>query len=192
MIKDGIYLKSLSGLWDVLKYSKVFFVLKKKEEFFLFLCQCPILSFPCQCPISVFQSKKQKPNFVSDGENAQSKHVWNTWPQCLALQPAAQMLSSRAALDSAGLCRDPSTGTKGLLPAQGIPYSGTCVVAAVLCRCQGCCKASESHLWAPFTSPAALCRCTCLLFLFLSQHLKCTSCSLKFAAHLWKCRLGSL
>lgn len=29
-------------------------------------------------------------------------------------------------------------------------------------------------------------------FLFLSQHLKCTSCSLKFAAHLWKCKLGSL
>lgn len=145
----------------------------------------------------MFWSNKQKPNFVfpmDQRENAQSKPVWSTQTSALLCKQQHKFFP-RGQHWTLQVCAGP--------PAQ--ESEGSCLHREFLTQvytylCSSCCAVQVPGLlqgqWEPslcYLSHPQLPSAGALpVFLFLSQRLKCTSCALKFAAHLWKCKLGSL
>lgn len=143
----------------------------------------------------MFQANKQKPNFVSWWIKERMPRA----SLCEVHKPSALLCNQQHKCFPRGqhwtvqVC----AGT----PAQEPEAVAVCTGNSLLrYLSSSCCAVQVPGLlqgqWEPslrYLSHPQLPSAGALLFLlFLSEHLKCTSCSLKFAAHHWKCKLGSL
>lgn len=124
----------------------------EKEKCFLFLCHSvPFLSSSL---ISKSQNLKQKPSPDGLKREPPVQAVWRSPTQCLALQPAAQMLPLRAALNAAWVC----AGTRSRVTIcaaneahQDTPLGCRCVMLQCAVQIPGLLsKGSEIHLWGTF------------------------------------------